>query len=454
MDNKQVIEGGELLNSIAQLLFKGLNNLMDTAAEYEEEMGVLKQVTTIPFKDKKGNDYFLKIKLSPIKDKENLYYVEAETNNKDFDISSISEKTVTLNNKTKTEFNNMVKQLFIDNNFEVDKSKTSEDKSDSSPKVDENIIRRISDWIKEASEDDSIQTTNAATESGEAVKIDTQVRSSDTSETECKITIATLDHNDNIYPDADKLYDVIDLSDIESYEDFVDMIDSMIESYAENNKLTISDEVDSSMKVISATFIKSSHDGRVRLTAINASCNIEAALDIIDDVVSYDDFVEGLQPDVEQSFTIMDNGQNYNVEKTERVDTSSTYDILFKSVSMLLSKLETFEWALGSVKWAQNPEFDSIRYQCFNCLSEIAPMMVQHTDHYPCTSAAYTCYPTLDEFKDEQGNLIQIEMVSSILDDVQELIQCFNDYRVNLTNDEQVKLDLQIAEFNRILAYA
>ena len=46
--NRQNVQGGVIIDTLAKLLFKGLDNIFDAAAEYEREMGVLKQITRIP----------------------------------------------------------------------------------------------------------------------------------------------------------------------------------------------------------------------------------------------------------------------------------------------------------------------------------------------------------------------------------------------------------------------
>ena len=112
MAEKQIIEGGSLLSSIVKLLFGGIDNILDSMAEYEEEMGVLKQINKILITDGNTN-YTLTVKIAPVRDKEGVFFVEAQTDAPKFDVSSINEKAMKLNNSTKDAFSKMISKLII-----------------------------------------------------------------------------------------------------------------------------------------------------------------------------------------------------------------------------------------------------------------------------------------------------------------------------------------------------
>lgn len=119
ISSKQTIEGGALLDALSKLLFKGLDNIFDAASEYQKEMGVLKQVTKIPVKDGLGKEYNLIVKLSPIKDKNNMYYVEVDCpNNNKFKPGALHQSTITLSKDNLKQFNQTIDKILDRNGLE------------------------------------------------------------------------------------------------------------------------------------------------------------------------------------------------------------------------------------------------------------------------------------------------------------------------------------------------
>ena len=133
MKNKQTVQGGALLEALSKLFFKGLDNIFDAAVEYQKEMGVLKQVNKIPVKDAEGNEYTLTIKLSPVKDKDGLFYIEVSSDAPSFSVSDdIDKKVIKLSKENEEEFKGVVNAILKANKLEVVKKEDEKKQEDES----------------------------------------------------------------------------------------------------------------------------------------------------------------------------------------------------------------------------------------------------------------------------------------------------------------------------------
>lgn len=123
----QPVEGGAVLDALSKMFFKGIGSILDSAAEYQKEMGVLKQVSKIPVIDARGDAYTLIVKLSPIKDKENIYYVEVECPGYDkFNGEDVDKHAFTINKSTSDDFDDLIRELLKSNGLKrTDKSSDS-----------------------------------------------------------------------------------------------------------------------------------------------------------------------------------------------------------------------------------------------------------------------------------------------------------------------------------------
>lgn len=118
MNNKQTVQGGAILDALSKLFFKGLDNIFDAAVQYEKEMGVLKQVNNITVKDKAGNEYTVTIKLAPIKDKKDIFFVEVSSDAPNFAVSDdINKKAITISTESMKDFKKMVNDILKANNL-------------------------------------------------------------------------------------------------------------------------------------------------------------------------------------------------------------------------------------------------------------------------------------------------------------------------------------------------
>lgn len=469
MAEKQIIEGGSLLSSIVALFFKGLDNILDSAAEYEEEMGVLKQVNHIALQDEDGKQYELTIKLAPVRDKKGIYYVEASTDKPGFDVSSMNDIAVRLNNQTMKEFNAKVNELIEKNKLTVVKE---EEKSDEEtldehtvgePLTDRQVQLLISEvqkkfkptyvrWIageKKLEPPQLVTGTLKVELNGDA---DNQV---------CQVTISvTIDETKyglSIEPDNTST----PLADVEVMVKNIKLILNKymqlndLEEYDPNESADSSNPTNSS-KIVDATLKKVTGSTELTLMAINASCNIKAALDMLTDVVDDEEFINSFADDEERSIEITDLGDNYDVEEIDEVDITPTYNVLFRQTSYLCSTLVAARWALGEIEWNKLLPICSIEWALSNLLNSAASWVVRHEGRYPTPQNPYSdCdYADFSCCEDESGKLQPECLQSMLLEDLDELVLLLDNYYVNLEYDEQSVVAAALTEFKRTLTYA
>lgn len=467
MAEKQTIEGGSLLSSIVALFFKGLDNILDSAAEYEEEMGVLKQVNHIPLQDKDGKQYELTIKLAPVRDKKGIYYVEASTDKPGFDVSSMNGIAVQLNNQTMKEFNAKVNELIEKNKLTVvkdDKKDESEGEPADSMSL-EDLIFAANEQINRVNVEFENATDSRTNPPGHyqliaqiALSLDKDKKGKDI----CKGKITY----EPIGTIPKKHLKTIKSSTIEvdpivkGVQLTVDQLVAEIEKQF-NHQISIQGlrrvnrNANSSVRV-DATLKKVTGSTELTLMAINASCSIKAALDMLTDVVDDEEFINSFTDDEERSIEITDLGDNYDVEEIDEVDITPTYNVLFRQASYLCSKLAAARWALGEIEWNKLLPICSIEWALSNLLNSAASWVVRHEGRYPTPQNPYSdCdYADFSCCEDESGKLQPECLQSMLLEDLDELVLLLDNYYVNLEYDEQNVVATALTEFKRTLTYA
>lgn len=467
---EQPIQGAGLLDSIKSMLFKGLDNAFNSASEYEEEMGVLKQVTRIPLEDESGKEtpYTLTIKLAPIKGKSGKYYVEAETTAPNLDVSSINGKVLPITNSSMKGFNKMIDDLLEANSLTRTENTSAEQQTDeeqanetsSNDVMTDEQEQEIADMIAQAAKEKGIEYRTVQMEDGHVATLYTELQQRSTNPELCDMTISAEDPFEQkpirSLKSATKVVAAVDSNgETLSFTAFCNELKAQLDAYMKANKLTEQSTREANASThVDVTFIKSSKDNEISLTAINASCNIQAALDMIESVADDAEFLNELVDDSEQSYRITDDGDSLDVIEIESVDTSSTYDIMFDTISKFSSKLQTYRWAMGSRTWYDSTTISAISDYVSELLDQSAVWVIQHTDHYPAIRAAYTEFPNLAEFEDEEGHICKDCLEEDVVADTEELILLLDNYYVNLEHDEQTRIDGIVSELKRLLTYA
>lgn len=347
-ETKQPVEAagelGGLISKLGSLFFKGLDGIFDRAAEYQEEYGVLKQVTRInAVNEETDKKYTLTIKLSPVKDKQDLFYVEAEIDPSDISVDSINKTVVKLNTDTKVKFNNMINKFLTDNNLTVTESEENTDAEDESDddeeeldSEDKDFSERLAELVDIVNEDlrsnrlyAKYEPSNDENKDGEQsdinnerIEIVTELSIVDEGK-HIKVTITPYIDNDEATPSHSENINSVDTrGDLIKLKDLKTAVKLVLTDYLEENNLKTNITMSSvlSSTSVKATFVKSSKTNRVELRAISASTDLTEAMNAIYDVTNDNDFI-GLLTDEPQSFEIVDVGDGYDVNSIDGFDT-------------------------------------------------------------------------------------------------------------------------------------
>lgn len=465
MDNNlQPVEGAGLLSALISKLFGGVGKLLDRAAEYEEEMGVLKQITRIPLnpEDNPNKEYTLTIKLAPVRDKSNMYYVEASTDAPGFDVSSIDKKVMKLDNTSWKSFDEMINKLIADNNLvqaEIDDADIEDaEVEDVSEEVEDELTDTELNEIDKNVDSADIKLKEepiTARWGNDIVEISLGLQN-DEKRLKCNLFYTAENDEGEIVQlkDQSAISTVDENGEPLSWTEFYNKIEENIEDYFKNNNLTrlkgsyntaASTEVD-------ATFIKGSTDNEVELVAINASCDIKAAMDVVYDIAEVDDFVNGLTENP-QSYHIKETDDGYQIDEIDEVDTSGTYDKLFEAACSFLGILSAYRWAIGVNEWYKHSILDS-SWSILNMIIETtAKWVLENTDHYAIPCNTLPIENTLQEVKDSSGKLSAEVMEKVVSDMLKVFIDTLDGFYVNLSHDEQSEVDRWMQDLKTAYAY-
>ena len=343
--SKQPVEAGAL-DDIFKLLFKGLDNLFDSAAEYQNDMGKLKKVTKIPVtKDKK--EYTVLIKLAPIKDRENMYYVEIDDGGcPGLDFSKYNEKPMRIDKNNREEFEKLIDKILDDAGVERQVNPSDIEEQQGRYSVDCYNKDEFDEWSFEGQQGPHPVIIEVSAEiiptSGGKVKL--IVKRSDNKK------LRFDDHD--LHPDdvtdipSPKVKEVVNKiirdSKLVPVEDAEETDESAPSDMSEpNNQSTESEEGTpaASYVDVSLSYIKSSEE--VHLDAIYANYNVADAMKAVEQVVDDDDFV-ALLTEEPQSFRITDEGDDFDVTEIGCVDTSCMTEDIYNAITLLDDLLQTY----------------------------------------------------------------------------------------------------------------
>lgn len=454
--NKQPIQGS-ILTTFINFLFGGIDKILDSAAEYEEEMGVLKQVSRIPLTDKDGKQYELVIKLSPVRNKNGYFYVEASCDKPGFDVSLMNKVVVQLNNQTMKEFNSKVNEMIEKNKLavaEVDESDKETSDDDAGPQLSEDQANRIVNEARRKFKPIKVRLVKAEQDAGYTNQIEgelvTDIELADDYQN-CVVTLSVdqISNDSNINIQSESA--TTQLSDPDS---LINKIKDFQTNYMEANG--IEKWSANSSKVVDATLKKVTGSTELTLMAINASCNIKAALDMLSDVVDDNEFIDSFADEEEKSIEITDLGDNYDVEEIDQVDITPTYSVLFREISYLCSRFTAVRWAIGELEWSKLTPICSIEWTLSDLLNSAASWVVRHENKYPTPQNPYSdCdYADFSSCEDESGKVSPECLEDMLLECLDELVLLLDNYYVNLEYDEQNLVARALSEFKRTLTYA
>lgn len=329
ISNKQPVEGGALLDALSKLLFKGINNIFNEAAEYQKEMGVLKQINKIPAEDGDGNTYNLIVKLSPIKDKDGVYYVELDSDFNGFRPGALHKNTVTLTKKNQKDFLKLVDEVLRNNGLrrikkEDESSQQEEKESDKFESSKVNEYTEVNDFrFYEYTEDETpynVHTVLEKSKDGKAVVLkatgDPQLAKSfnyslslaNESANLGDILEEHLTERCGVYPEDDEE---------DRWDEFVNYLNNINKPEPEEKPAEEAESeqepAEASIRVTLEKIIGSDNHEDINLVDITATkYTRRQAMKIVEDIVASDEFVDQM-PEGESSYKITEDDEDYDI---------------------------------------------------------------------------------------------------------------------------------------------
>ena len=341
MSNKQDIEGGAIVDALSKMLFKGIGSIFEAAAEYQKEMGVLKSVNKVPVIDTKGQEHELIVKLSPIKDKDGVYFVEVECPGySKFNAEGVTERAFQINKNNMNDFKKVIDQILKKN-----KLKRTDGESSSSDDIDADFaITYYADFYDRDTDDPvdiavTIQVSKEENEIRVKAAGDPRLKSpffhayaldnADATigkklnthlEKDCNITVSS-----DISKEWLKLIEL--LNEVYEYADDIKSLESAfskirlkatnknVRNQTKSEQQEAEPEQEETAASIEVTLEKVVADGHesINLVSIDAcTCTKRQAMHAIQDIVASDEFVDSM-PEGTSSYRIEDSEQDYDI---------------------------------------------------------------------------------------------------------------------------------------------
>ena len=469
MDNNlQEVKASDLLSSLVNLLFKGLDRALSDAAEYEQEMGVLKQKNKLTITDKNGNSFEFYIKLSPVKNNDSLYYVEVDANGvPNLDVSSLDKKAVKLDKKNIDKFRKIVKDLVAKSGYTYEYESSSADTSEESTEeaeadadgtVDEEVEAEATDIIDDVIDRLEHNIVLGNIEGKGLIAVNREVEITDDVASFDLIIYGTAAMGDKrdigLKEEVTTISLLHDGGEFRTFADIWQDVTNATEKYIKENKITDKQYMQASTNVIHIIVNKDSATGNVSLRSINASTDILAGKEIVDDILEDQDFIDSIEDDTDIAFSIEDLGDSYDIEVVEDYNSiEATYQSLFEACSRFKTKLETFRWAIGDQGFWLDASISSCWTLINEIVDEIAVWNISQLHKYPVIVPWADSFQLLVDAKDESGNITTDSIKPIVSAELNQLIEALKLYAISLAESEQAYIDLKINELNKIALY-
>lgn len=180
--------------------------------------------------------------------------------------------------------------------------------------------------------------------------------------------------------------------------------------------------------------VTSGSETTINLVAINASCNATAALTMLNDIVSDDDFISQLTEEP-SSFSIVDDGNEYDVERIDCVDTPNCLTNLMCKAMSLLQVVQLLHWnAKGEGFFQLHDMTDSILWNIRYQIDTLAEWCVQQNGYVTHPEVSLKNLDCCNGFTLRDGLAILKDQIDTY---VSELDMCY----CNLSADKQGVVD-------------
>lgn len=252
-------------------------------------------------------------------------------------------------------------------------------------------------------------------------------------------------HEDKLLDKMTEYCDKYNLGSVEDQSEGREMTNQETNSGMGEESLQDLDEEDASSGTkISVTLqrVSAGSEDTINLCAISAS-NAVKAMSILDDVLADDTFVATITEEP-VSFEITETADEYDVENTDTVDTSRTFEEMLKACVECYHNLECIHWAAKGKKFHEIHSYtESLMWDVRYNIDTIAEWCVEFTKKAP-NVLAYQ-YTPLDP---SEGYDFESAMSAAKyqLDNYIKVLEC---YYVNVDHDVQSVMDNWIRDLKK-----
>lgn len=442
----QPVEGAGILSKIIDMFFKSLNKVFSEDPEYVEENGIVKQTNRITITDGE-KDYTFTLKLSPVKDKTDYYFIEASTDAPNLDLSSINKKAFKITRENAAEFKAILEKMITDSKYSIKKveQEQAEEEEVEKDEVDK-FIKAAEKWFNQ-------KAIMAKTSDGEAVQIIPSVERGDVLYS-IEVIFDVVDKANKPVRCKELKDSIIDIKDEDGnmmdQDEFLSILNDMIVDFADLNNYTNMQRVIKNSTIIRATFIKDNN--KVSLTAIKASNDLEHTMDVIYDIIDSQDFANSLQEGQESSYTIEELDDEYKIEPTsEAVGCMQCYSDIYTTVSKLYVTLKVLESMIGIKVWSNDNFFSDLTELATRIQTETSIWVAKHSDILPILMNPFLLVPTFEQFRDYSDNSQIPQIKEELIELIDRTTELCSFLSVGLEAEEQSRLSNLFDEFERLL---
>lgn len=236
--------------------------------------------------------------------------------------------------------------------------------------------------------------------------------------------------------EANKGMGEADLEDDIDAEDGSDVEDESQQATTSSNKIAVT------LQRVSA-----GDEDTINLCAINAS-NAVKAMNMLDEILSDDEFVATITAEP-ASFEITETTDEYDVQNTDTVDTSHTFEEMLKACVECYHNLECIHWAAKGKQFKEIHSLtESLLWDVKYNVDTIAEWCVEFTKKVPnVLSYQYTPLEGCDGFDFESA----VAAAKGQIDNYIKVLEC---YYVNVEHDVQSVMDNWIRNLKKTSNYA
>ena len=195
--------------------------------------------------------------------------------------------------------------------------------------------------------------------------------------------------------------------------------------------------------------VTSNNDVQVYLTSIMCNSDIPQTLALVDELVNNEDFIDSMS-DGEQSYEIVDDGDDLDVNEIEVVPVTNSFLELLKCASCVKQDLQYIHWnAKGDLFADLHGYLDNLIFRLSSNIDTWAELSVEYFGYvpHPSSFACNESYLDAPEGFDSEQGFIQVK------DLLETYIKCLDCLACNLDDDVQSLIDDEIRYYKKEANY-